>query len=163
MKARMHPSPAVKVAAVATAVLAVAYVAAVIVLNLLVGAHLTGQSDARLAGRLADIRRVPSQLTQPGSDPGDRSDPDDDLDDDLDDDSAPVYLWAANASGGAHRAQPRRAVPARVPFPQYPAGQRWGPRRAGADGPPRPPARAVRAQGGPERQRLAGRWPEPGR
>src|ERR1700733_11320195 len=95
MKARMHPSPAVKVAAVATAVLAVAYVAAVIVLNLLVGAHLTGQSEARLADRLADARRDPPQLPQAASDPGGRRDPDDDLDDD----SAPVYLWAANASG----------------------------------------------------------------
>ena len=95
MKARMHPSPAVKVAAVATAVLAVAYVAAVIVLNLLVGAHLTGQSEARLADRLTDVRRDPSQLIQAASDPGGRRDPDDDLDDD----SAPVYLWAANGSG----------------------------------------------------------------
>jgi len=95
MKARMHPSPAVKVAAVATAVLAVAYVAAVIALNLLVGAHLTGQGEARLADQLADVRRDPSQLTQPASGPGGRRGPDDDLDDD----SAPVYLWAANASG----------------------------------------------------------------
>jgi signal transduction histidine kinase len=95
MRARMRPSPAVKVAAVATAVLAVAYVTAVIVLNLLVAAHLTGQTEARLADRLTDVRRDPSQLTQPPSDPGARSDPDDDLDDD----SAPVYLWAANASG----------------------------------------------------------------
>jgi signal transduction histidine kinase len=95
MKARMHPGPAVKVAAVATAVLAVAYVAAVIVLNLVVGAHLTGQTEARLADRLTDVRRDPSQLARPPSDPGARSDPDDDLDDD----SAPVYLWAANASG----------------------------------------------------------------
>ena len=69
MKARMRPGPAVKVAAVATALLAVAYVAAVIVLNLLVGAHLTGQSDARLADRLSDVRRDPSQLTQPARAP----------------------------------------------------------------------------------------------
>src|ERR1700677_5103269 len=94
MKARMHPSPAVKVAAVATAVLAVAYVAAVIVLNLVVGAHLTGQSEARLADRLADVRRDPSQLAQPASGPGGRRESDD-----LDADSAPVYLWAANAAG----------------------------------------------------------------
>jgi signal transduction histidine kinase len=91
MKAMMRPGPAVKVAAVATAVLAVAYVAAVIVLNLLVGAHLTGQSEARLAGRLSDVRRDPSQLTQPA---GGRRESDD-----LDADSGPVYLWAVNASG----------------------------------------------------------------
>ena len=95
MKARMRPGPAVKVAAVATAVLAVAYVAAVIVLNLLVGAHLTDQSEARLADRLSDVRRDPSQLTQAASGSGSRQDPDDDADDD----SAPVYLWAVNAAG----------------------------------------------------------------
>jgi signal transduction histidine kinase len=94
MKARMRPSPAVKVAAGATVVLAVVYVAAVIVLNLLVGAHLTGQSEARLADRLSDVRRDPSQLTQPASGPGGHRDPDD-----LDADGAPVDLWAANASG----------------------------------------------------------------
>jgi len=91
MKARMHPGPAVKVAAIATAVLAVAYAAAVIVLNLLVGSHLTGQSNARLADRLSDVRRDPSQLTQPAIG---RHDPDD-----LDGNSAPAYLWAVNSSG----------------------------------------------------------------
>jgi signal transduction histidine kinase len=93
MKARMHPGSAVKVAAIATAVLAVAYAAAVIVLNLLVGAHLTGQSSARLADRLSDVRRDPSQLSQPASGPDTRRESDD-----LDADSAPVYLWAANAA-----------------------------------------------------------------
>ena len=94
MKARMHPGSAVKVAAIATAVLAVAYAAAVIVLNLLVGSHLTGQSNARLADRLSDVRRDPSQLSQPASGPDTRR-----ASDDLDADSAPVYLWAANAAG----------------------------------------------------------------
>ena len=157
MKARMRPSPAVKVAAVATAVLAVVYVAAVIVLNLLVGAHLTGQSDARLADRLSDVRRDPSQLTQPASGPGGRGEPDD-----LDADSAPVYLWAVNAGG---------TVTAHSPgAPSLPASlfrgillASSGPRRACADGRPRPPGRAVPAEDGPERQRLAGRRPEPGR
>ena len=94
MKARIRPSPAVKVAAVATALLAVAYVAVVIVLSLLVGAHLTGHSEARLAGRLSEARRDPSQLTRPASGPGAARELDD-----LDADSAPVYLWAANAAG----------------------------------------------------------------
>jgi signal transduction histidine kinase len=94
MKARMRPGPAVKVATVATTVLAVVYVAAVIVLNLLVGAHLTGQSEARLTDRLSDVRRDPSQLTLPASGPGSARQPDD-----LDADTAPVYLWAANAAG----------------------------------------------------------------
>jgi signal transduction histidine kinase len=90
----MRPSPAVKVAAVTTALLAVAYVAVVIVLNLLVGAHLTGQGEARLADRLSDARRDPSQLTRPASGPGATRAPDD-----LDADTAPVYLWAANVAG----------------------------------------------------------------
>ncbi len=94
MRARIRPGPAVKVATAATAVLAVVYVVAVIVLNLLVGAHLTGQGEARLADRLADVRRDPSQLTRPASGPGAARQPDD-----LDADSAPVYLWAANAAG----------------------------------------------------------------
>jgi len=94
MKPAPRPSPAVKVAAVATAALAVVYVAAVIAVNLLVGAHLTGQSDTRLADRLAAARRDPSQLTRPASGPGAVREPDD-----LDGDSAPVYLWAANVGG----------------------------------------------------------------
>jgi signal transduction histidine kinase len=94
VKARMRPSPAVRVATAATAVLAIVYVAAVIVLNLLVGAHLTGQGEARLADRLSDVRRDPSQLTRPTSGPGAARQPDD-----LDADSAPVYLWAADAAG----------------------------------------------------------------
>jgi signal transduction histidine kinase len=94
MKARMRPSPAVKVAAVATAVLALAYVAAVVVLNLLVGAHLAGQSEIRLADRLSDVRHDPSQLTQSAGAPVGHREPND-----LDADSAPVYLWLANASG----------------------------------------------------------------
>ena len=88
-KPSLRFSPAVKVAAVAAAVLAVVYVAAVIVLNLLVGAHLSGQSEARLANRLSAAQRDPSQITQPAArEPGD-----------LDADSAPEYLWAVNASG----------------------------------------------------------------
>jgi signal transduction histidine kinase len=94
MKTRMRPSPAVKVAAVATAVLAVVYVVAVIALNLLVGAHLAGQSEARLADRLSDVRRDPSQLTQPASAPGGHRETGD-----LDADGAPVYLWAADGGG----------------------------------------------------------------
>jgi len=94
MKARVRPSPAVKVAAVATAVLALAYVAAVVVLNLLVGAHLAGQSEIRLADRLSDVRHDPSQLTQSAGAPVGHREPND-----LDADSAPVYLWLVNASG----------------------------------------------------------------
>jgi signal transduction histidine kinase len=79
---------------VAAAVLAVVYVAAVIVLNLLVSAHLTAQSEARLATRLLAARRDLSQLTRPSGGPGAAGEPGD-----LDADTAPVYLWAANARG----------------------------------------------------------------
>ena len=90
----MRRSPAVKVAAVATAAVAAVYVLAVIVLNVLVGAHLAQKSDARLADRLTEARRNPSQLASPASGPGAAHDPDD-----LDADSAPVYLWAADSGG----------------------------------------------------------------
>ena len=96
----MKLSPAVKVAAGATAVIAVVYVLGVIVLNLLVSSHLTGQNDQRLAERLAAVAHDPAELSQ-------RADPDgarpaatgDNADDDADDDSTPVFVWAANTAG----------------------------------------------------------------
>jgi signal transduction histidine kinase len=87
-------SPAVKVAAVAAGLLAVVYVIAVIVLNLLVSAHLSEKSEARLTSQLAAVLGDPSLITRPPSGPGAAREPND-----LDSDSAPVYLWAANADG----------------------------------------------------------------
>ena len=46
----MRASPAAKVAAVATAVIAGVYIIGVIVLNLVVARHLTEANDERLAG-----------------------------------------------------------------------------------------------------------------
>ena len=71
-----------------------------IVLNLLVSSHLTGQNDQRLAERLAAVAHDPAELSQ-------RADPDgappaatgDNADDDADDDATPVFVWAANTAG----------------------------------------------------------------
>lgn len=87
-------SPAVKVAAAAAGLLAVVYVIAVIVLNLLVSAHLSEKSEARLTSQLAAARSDPSLITRPASGPGAAREAGD-----LDSDSAPVYRWAVNADG----------------------------------------------------------------
>jgi two-component system sensor histidine kinase CiaH len=92
----MKVSPAARVAAMATAVIAVVYIICVTVLSLVVSSHLTGQNDERLAGRLAIARHDRDALSQrvapAGSGPGSE-------DGDIDGDSAPVFLWSANASG----------------------------------------------------------------
>ena len=96
----MKLSPAAKVAAGATAVIAVVYVLGVIVLNLLVSSHLTGQNDQRLAERMAAVAHDPAELSQPadpdGARPAARAG---DTDGDADDDAAPVFVWAANTAG----------------------------------------------------------------
>ncbi|HEX7162019.1 MAG TPA: HAMP domain-containing sensor histidine kinase [Trebonia sp.] len=78
----------------AAGLLAIVYVIAVIVLNLLVSAHLSDKSEARLTSQLAAVLSDPSLITQPASGPGAAREADD-----LDSDSAPVYLWVANADG----------------------------------------------------------------
>ena len=72
----------------ATVLLAVVYVVAVIMLNLVVSAHLRGQTEARLVDQLSDVRGDPSQIAQPTG-----------ATDDPDTDATPVYVWALNASG----------------------------------------------------------------
>jgi signal transduction histidine kinase len=81
------------VAAVFAGLLAVVYVVAAIVLNLLVSTRLSEKSEARLTSQLAAVRSDPSQITRPASGPA-AGRPND-----LDSDSAPVYLWAVNADG----------------------------------------------------------------
>jgi signal transduction histidine kinase len=88
-------SPAAKVAATATAVIAVVYVIGVIVLNVLVSSHLSGQNDARLAERLTAVAPGPAQLSQQPA-PGRAGSA---ADDDVDDDAVPVVLWETNAAG----------------------------------------------------------------
>ena len=97
----MKLSPAAKVAAGATAVIAVVYVLGVIVLNLLVSSHLTGQNDQRLAERLAAVAHDPAELSQPADPDGSRpaAGDGDAATRDADDDAAPVFLWAANTAG----------------------------------------------------------------
>jgi signal transduction histidine kinase len=92
----MKLSPAVRVAAAATAVIAVVYVIGVLVLNLMVSNHLTEQNDDSLAARLAAARHERSfpdqQVTRPGSSRAAG-------DDDADTDSAPVFVWWVNSAG----------------------------------------------------------------
>ena len=91
-------SPAVRVAAVATAAIAVVYVIGAIVLNLVVAQHMTQQNDDQLGDRLTVARHHPDTLRQRVAQ-GDASS-------DLDADGAPVFLWAVNS---------RRAVVAHSP------------------------------------------------
>ena len=81
-------SPAVRVAAVATAAIAVVYVIGAIVLNLVVAQHMTQQDDDQLSDRVTLAQHDPDTLRQRVA-RGDASS-------DLDADGAPVFLWAVN-------------------------------------------------------------------
>ena len=83
-------SPAVRVAAVATAAIAVVYVIGAIVLNLAVARHMTHQDDDQLGDRLTTARHHPDTLRQ-------RVARGDTGNSDLDADGTPVFLWAVNA------------------------------------------------------------------
>jgi signal transduction histidine kinase len=106
-------SPAAKVAAGATAVIAVIYILGVIVLNLVVSTRLTEQNDDRLVGRLAAAARDPAMLSQRVT----RSDePAAGADLDNDDDGTPVVLWAMTAGGSVYAHSPGApALPAGLP------------------------------------------------
>src|SRR5271169_3769301 len=71
---RMRASPAAKVAAVATAVIAGVYIIGVIVLNLVVARHMTDQNDARLAEHITaaqhDHAAVSQRVIRDGLGPG---------------------------------------------------------------------------------------------
>ena len=82
-------SPAVRVAAVATAALAVVYVLGALVLNLVVAKHMTVQNDDRLGDRLTTARHHPDSLRQRVAQ-GESSSSD------IDADGAPVFLWEVN-------------------------------------------------------------------
>ena len=81
-------SPAVRVAAVATAAIAVVYVIGAIVLNLVVAQHMIQQDDDQLSDHLTLARHDPDTLRERVA-RGDASS-------DLDADGAPVFLWAVN-------------------------------------------------------------------
>src|SRR4029077_12137105 len=83
-------SPAVRVAAVATAAIAVVYVIGAIVLNVLVARHMTQQIDEQLEDRLTTAQHHPDTLRQRVARGGASSS-------DRDADGTPVFLWAVNA------------------------------------------------------------------
>jgi signal transduction histidine kinase len=87
-------SPAAKVAAGATAVIAVVYVIGVIVFNVLFASHQTEQSDYYLATRLTAAVHNPALLGQSAAVAGSSR-----ATEDVDADSAPVFLWLVNAAG----------------------------------------------------------------
>ena len=84
-------SSAVRVAAVATAAIAVVYVIGAVVLNLVVARHMTQQDDDQLGDRLTVARHHPEALRQREVRADGSSD--------LDADGAPVFLWAVNDRG----------------------------------------------------------------
>jgi signal transduction histidine kinase len=107
----MKLSPAARVAAGATAVIAVVYIIGVIVLNVLVSNHLTEQNDDHLASRLTAAQHDPDAFDQSVVPDGSASALDND---DVDADAAPVFLWLVTTAG---------AVTAHTPgAPALPAG-----------------------------------------
>jgi signal transduction histidine kinase len=90
----MKVSPAARVAAGATAVIAVLYVIGVIVFNVLFASHQTAQSDYYLGTRLAAAAHDPAILSQSAATARSSL-----ASDDVDADSAPVFLWLVNATG----------------------------------------------------------------
>ena len=90
----MRASPAAKVAAGATAVIAVVYIIGVVVFNVLFASHQTAQSDYYLATRLTSAAQDPAMVSHSGTAPGSSG-----ASDDVDADSAPVFLWLVNAAG----------------------------------------------------------------
>jgi signal transduction histidine kinase len=112
----MRAGPALRVAAVATLLIACVYAIAASAVFALTSARLTGQADARLGQMLASARHDPLDLIS-DSGPGHDSDGDNDRDNDTDD--SPAYLWiiARAASGGpvvAAQSESAPALPASV-------------------------------------------------
>jgi signal transduction histidine kinase len=100
----MKLNPAARVAAGATALTAVVYIAGVIAANLLVSNHLADQADARLTLALRDPSMLSEQVTRTHGP-------------DMDADGVPVFLWAANGRGSeiAHSpGAPRLPAPLRL-------------------------------------------------
>jgi two-component system sensor histidine kinase CiaH len=104
-------SPAAKVAAGATAVIAVVYVIGAIVLNLLFASHQTEQSDDHLAARLTSAAHDPSMLSQHEAQDGSAPTADNDGAD-VDANTAPVFLWSVNAAGAVTGSPGAPALPA---------------------------------------------------
>ncbi|HEY6295071.1 MAG TPA: histidine kinase dimerization/phospho-acceptor domain-containing protein, partial [Streptosporangiaceae bacterium] len=99
----MRLSPAAKVAAGATAVIAVIYILGVIILNVVVSTRLAEQNDDHLTSRLAAARANPALLSQrviQSDEPAGGADLDND------DDGAPAFLWALTAGGSVSAHSP---------------------------------------------------------
>ena len=86
-------SPAARVAAAATAVIAVLYVIAVIVFNVLFASHQTAQSDYYLGTRLTAAATDPALLGQSAAARSSAAAGD------VDADAAPVFLWLVTPAG----------------------------------------------------------------
>ncbi|HEV2255208.1 MAG TPA: hypothetical protein VGS06_18665, partial [Streptosporangiaceae bacterium] len=87
-------SPAARVAAGATAVIAVLYVIGVIVFNVVFASHQAAQSDYYLSTRLAAAAHDPGMLGESATVAGRSA-----ASGDVDADSAPVFLWLASGTG----------------------------------------------------------------
>src|ERR1700693_5607339 len=87
-------SPAAKVAAGATAVIAVVYIVGVIVFNVLFASHQTAQSDYYLGTRLTAAAHDRSLLSQSVAAAASSA-----ASDDVDADSAPFFFWLVSAAG----------------------------------------------------------------
>ena len=91
----MITSPAVRVAAAATTVVAVVFVSCAIALNVIVARDLTGQRDTGLAARLAAAQLDPALVTRPSPQSGGRRGETNDIDGD----AAPILLWSVTSRG----------------------------------------------------------------
>ena len=100
---------AARVAGAATLIIAIVYTGCVTALNLVVTSRLTGQTDARLVDRLAEVSRS-GRVTQASKDGGNY--------DDGDVDDAPLFLWLIEPGG--------RVIPFGEDIPPLPRGLRPG-------------------------------------
>ena len=111
----MRLSPAAKVAAGATAVIAVIYILGVIVLNA-GGIHPPDRAERRPPDRVASPRprSNPAVLSQPVTHSDEPASGGADLDND--DDGTPAFLWALTAGGSVYAHSPGApALPAGLP------------------------------------------------
>ena len=140
----MKASPAAKVAAGATAVIAVVYIIGVIIFNVLFASHQTAQSDYYLATRLTSAAQDPAMVSHSGTAPGSSG-----ASDDVDADSAPVFLWLVNAAGqvtGHSLGAPE--LPAGLLAAHPPCRLACLPRMRRTTGSPSPPTSAGRTRSG---------------
>ena len=93
----VRAGPALRVAILATLLLAVVYVMAAVLLYLVASARLTSQADARLGERLNAARHDPGTVSRATDHPADGSTGDGDPD--TDPSQIPIYLWSVGSGG----------------------------------------------------------------